>query len=511
MTAFDSVSTMELISPATGCDVLNQTIEEIRQAVLKHSGLVEETMRQWNSKSPFDFVVVIENLYEEQRLSLRLGDSWRLIESANHLLNRTFQMSCGGSPSSPLCDVAVRVPVLGTGYRYQFDLLKERLELSGEDWPFWLEAMRNSPHGGLDSFESIQEQSRELLSVVSHVRRRIDGCISSLDSDSEPVSPEERDFQLWQYALLRKGLEFTEEMIVRIVRSLHVIAIAISAAGPLIAESRKVFTNLSRSVGFQHVGSRLTGVLAERFRAGKFTVLRADLLKAIGSTKNAFNSAITALKEQQVVVGTGFGNLEEFWIMPVICELAERYSSRNDELKCPLNYGEPVSSSEEHTDAVIPAKPCTVPAVESLLHAAPTPHLLRPADNQPPPENATPVIYDPASQNDGKTPPAVLDGFIPSQDYRSAVHNSVTHSFTTNQARCVEYLYKQWKNGTPEVAISTVLEQIDCTGNRLDQVFRNTRGDKKGTHAAWRTLIVPGETKGSVRLNIPGPAPAPTK
>jgi hypothetical protein len=62
MTAFDSVSTMELISPATGCDVLNQTIEEIRQAVLKHSGLVEETMRQWNSKSPFEFVVVIEYL-----------------------------------------------------------------------------------------------------------------------------------------------------------------------------------------------------------------------------------------------------------------------------------------------------------------------------------------------------------------------------------------------------------------------------------------------------------------
>jgi hypothetical protein len=82
-----------------------------------------------------------------------------------------------------------------------------------------------------------------------------------------------------------------------------------------------------------------------------------------------------------------------------------------------------------------------------------------------------------------------------SDDFRSVKWYSVPYSFTALQAACVRVLWENDERGTPEVGEQTILEAAESQQNRLDHVF------DKGKHAAWGTMIVPGKTKGSFRLN----------
>src|SRR5262249_8972013 len=79
-----------------------------------------------------------------------------------------------------------------------------------------------------------------------------------------------------------------------------------------------------------------------------------------------------------------------------------------------------------------------------------------------------------------------------SPDFRSVVWFGEYHSFTKGQAAVVSILWLTWVVGVPDVGQETLLEKTELETPRLAKVFAG--------HAAWGTMIVPGETKGSFRL-----------
>jgi len=82
-----------------------------------------------------------------------------------------------------------------------------------------------------------------------------------------------------------------------------------------------------------------------------------------------------------------------------------------------------------------------------------------------------------------------------SPDFRSVNWGGNQYSFTNNQAAYVKMLWEAWENGTPEVGQAYLQTAIDSE-SALRHLFRN--------HPAWRTMIVPGNTKGTFRLQLPG-------
>lgn len=85
--------------------------------------------------------------------------------------------------------------------------------------------------------------------------------------------------------------------------------------------------------------------------------------------------------------------------------------------------------------------------------------------------------------------------FKHSPDYRSVSHKGIKYSFTTKQAKVVEFLYEQYKDKIPEVSDAYIIENIlENNTSKLKDTFKNC--------PAWGTLIVKGKTKGSRRLDI---------
>ena len=84
-----------------------------------------------------------------------------------------------------------------------------------------------------------------------------------------------------------------------------------------------------------------------------------------------------------------------------------------------------------------------------------------------------------------------------SDGWRSVRWYGTTYSFTVNQARVVEPLWKAWEQRTPDVGDETLLIAVDHESPpaNLRNLFR--------THAAWGTMIVAGGSKGSHRLAEP--------
>jgi hypothetical protein len=84
-----------------------------------------------------------------------------------------------------------------------------------------------------------------------------------------------------------------------------------------------------------------------------------------------------------------------------------------------------------------------------------------------------------------------------SPDFRSVWKNGKGHSLTSKQAQVIAELWESQQNGTPEVSQEYLLEMIYkdtyVQTARLRDIFR-TRPD------AWKSLIEPGKSKGTVRL-----------
>ncbi len=86
------------------------------------------------------------------------------------------------------------------------------------------------------------------------------------------------------------------------------------------------------------------------------------------------------------------------------------------------------------------------------------------------------------------------DIFSHSPDFRSIYYKSSKYSLTTAQASCVQILYEQWKNKTPEISAEYILTTIGYYSQRLSDLFKK--------HSAWGKLIISGNTRGTYRLNI---------
>ncbi len=86
-----------------------------------------------------------------------------------------------------------------------------------------------------------------------------------------------------------------------------------------------------------------------------------------------------------------------------------------------------------------------------------------------------------------------------SDDFHSVRWYGTEYNFSKAQAACVRVLWEHWERRVPEVAAATILKLGDIAGDRLDHVF----GTRHRTSPAWKTLIVPGTTKGTYRLNDP--------
>jgi len=97
----------------------------------------------------------------------------------------------------------------------------------------------------------------------------------------------------------------------------------------------------------------------------------------------------------------------------------------------------------------------------------------------------------------------LIDTLIPSanlearhsDDYRFVHWFGADYKFSPVQAVVVKVLWLAWENGLPEVGGETLLEDAGSESDRVRDLFRK--------NAAWNKMIVPGESKGSLRLSEP--------
>lgn len=78
-----------------------------------------------------------------------------------------------------------------------------------------------------------------------------------------------------------------------------------------------------------------------------------------------------------------------------------------------------------------------------------------------------------------------------SEDFRSVVWYGQKFEFTATQARCIEILWRNREKGLV-IAAAVLLERAEVSSDRVSVVFRR--------HPAWKSLIVPGSTKGTYKL-----------
>ncbi|HEY7315215.1 MAG TPA: hypothetical protein VH643_38135 [Gemmataceae bacterium] len=82
-----------------------------------------------------------------------------------------------------------------------------------------------------------------------------------------------------------------------------------------------------------------------------------------------------------------------------------------------------------------------------------------------------------------------------SEDFRWVKWFGTVFTFTPVQAACVRVLWEAWQHQTPEVGQETILMKAGAESKRLSDIFKR--------HAAWRTMIVPGSTRGAYMLAQP--------
>ena len=85
-------------------------------------------------------------------------------------------------------------------------------------------------------------------------------------------------------------------------------------------------------------------------------------------------------------------------------------------------------------------------------------------------------------------------GFDHSDDFRSVKAIGREFSLTPRQAEVVKILYRAHRNRASEVGWPDIRGQLDSYPERMRDIFK--RSD------AWGTLVVPGRTKGSYRLDL---------
>ncbi len=84
--------------------------------------------------------------------------------------------------------------------------------------------------------------------------------------------------------------------------------------------------------------------------------------------------------------------------------------------------------------------------------------------------------------------------FRTSDDYRTICFNGKSHQLTRNQSVIVRLLHAAHRRGTPAVGQETLLKAIEAETSRVRDSFKKS--------PLWGTLVVPGERRGTYRLNL---------
>ena len=79
-----------------------------------------------------------------------------------------------------------------------------------------------------------------------------------------------------------------------------------------------------------------------------------------------------------------------------------------------------------------------------------------------------------------------------SPDFASVNWNGTVYKFTKIQRIVVRELWQAKENGTPELSQEYLLETAESNSAKLSDLFQH--------NAAWGTVIVPGESRGSYQL-----------
>lgn len=117
---------------------------------------------------------------------------------------------------------------------------------------------------------------------------------------------------------------------------------------------------------------------------------------------------------------------------------------------------------------------------------------------EPPPVTPAPPPTPPAPPPTaavGPTSRAAAAGWRAGIGYRSVKAGAVTYSFTAQQGRAVELLWREWEAGTPDVPDEDLLRACGTDATRLNDVFRGC--------TAWGRWIVEGGSRGTHRLADP--------
>jgi hypothetical protein len=85
--------------------------------------------------------------------------------------------------------------------------------------------------------------------------------------------------------------------------------------------------------------------------------------------------------------------------------------------------------------------------------------------------------------------------FVHSEDYRTVTVRGETCTLTSEQAAMIQILHKAHKNGTPDISIAHILEELGKKSSRWQDTF-------KSNPTAKRALVRSGNRKGTLRLNL---------
>jgi hypothetical protein len=85
--------------------------------------------------------------------------------------------------------------------------------------------------------------------------------------------------------------------------------------------------------------------------------------------------------------------------------------------------------------------------------------------------------------------------FKHSEDYCTVSRGGEPFSLTSRQAQMIQILHRAYQDGKPDVAIASILEQLETKNGRWQDTFRSRPGAKKA-------LIKSGMRRGTLRLNL---------
>lgn len=322
-----------VLDAETGCRVITNAIEEVRQALHGQSQALLSANELWRRESPFDFLKVLDANYECFETSSYVGMGiWNLLEHARRLINLTYNKTAVAGHQAVPNEVFIRFAIPSARLGFGFNVPKDPRVITREVWPFWLEAVRRMPDGYFPCFHSIRGQTDEFLHASSCVYHHLEKGIALRKTKSgifEKCSDAELEFEIRQCMFIQSALPILEDSVLKIGRNIQIIAQAVFEIDKSFFDCGRLVSELDQNVGFQHIGRRLIDYLANRYHSGDFSIKSQELKKAIGASHNAFVSVLPELKAQQVLVGIGFQDKEELWSMPSVCSLQAYFNGRN--------------------------------------------------------------------------------------------------------------------------------------------------------------------------------------